>query len=337
MSLIKNYIIFTFEFVSYLLFKQPSVKGYQSMINLFCLTGGASNDFFSKVISMFNYKKNANVESNLFGVQRSGDLDEIVEDINENGFHISKYRLPDKIIQEIVRFSKENKAKIRLMDDEIKLGKSEKGLAYFDAENLQAIRYDYMESDLINNKIVQDLMGDEFFVEIANRYLNSNPIIDITALWWHTNYSKNPDDNAATMYHFDMDRIKWLKVFIYITDVGPDNGPHCYVKGTNRTGSIPQGLLKKGYQRLTDDEVCMCYNSKDILEFAAPRGTIIFEDTRGLHKGKHVLNNPRLIFQLEFTNSLFGSKIKDPILKSVSSNSLKSAFRKYNKLLNYYI
>ena len=36
---------------------------------------------------------------------------------------------------------------------------------------------------------------------------------------------------------------------------------------------------------------------------------MIVEDTRGLHKGKHVEKGDRLIFQLQFTSSLFGKAI----------------------------
>ena len=44
---------------------------------------------------------------------------------------------------------------------------------------------------------------------------------------------------------------------------------------------------------------------EDMVEIGGPRGTIFAEDTRGLHKGKHLLTGDRLLFQLEFSNSLF--------------------------------
>ena len=36
----------------------------------------------------------------------------------------------------------------------------------------------------------------------------------------------------------------------------------------------------------------------------------MFEDSRGLHKGKKVISNNRLMFQIEFTSSLFGNNYK---------------------------
>ena len=46
--------------------------------------------------------------------------------------------------------------------------------------------------------------------------------------------SKKADSEAAQMFHFDLDRIKWLKFFIYLTDVKINSGPHVYVSGTHK-------------------------------------------------------------------------------------------------------
>ena len=134
-----------------------------------------------------------------------------------------------------------------------------------------------------------------------------------------------------------MDRFKWLKVFIYITDVGPDNGPHSYVRGSHRTGAIPSDILRRGYVRLTDEEVSTVYPKDDILVFDAPRGTIIIEDTRGLHKGVHVREGARLILQLQFSNTLFGANYPAARINRIISPNMKrmikfapDIYRQYN-------
>ena len=120
-----------------------------------------------------------------------------------------------------------------------------------------------------------------------------------------------------------MDRFQWLKVFVYLTDVGPDNGPHAFVRGSHRTGAIPRHILDRGYVRLTDEEVARNYPAEDILSFTAPRGSIIVEDTRGLHKGVHVRDGARLILQLQFSNSLFGTNYTPARMRQVSSPRMK--------------
>jgi ectoine hydroxylase-related dioxygenase (phytanoyl-CoA dioxygenase family) len=196
-------------------------------------------------------------------------------------------------------------------------------MALFDAGNPLAVRYDYDPNRLLDNGDVQALLADASLLSLAQEYLGSAPIADVLSMWWHTNYHKQPDSMAAQFFHFDMDRIKWLKVFIYLTDVGPENGPHSFVSGSHRTGGIPTAVLRKGYARLTDEEVHDHYPAERCLQLCAPRGSIIVEDTRGLHKGQHVTGAPRLMLQLQFSNSIFGttyprariSQVRDPGLQ----------------------
>ena len=57
------------------------------------------------------------------------------------------------------------------------------------------------------------------------------------------------------------------------------------------------------------------YGENAIKSFTAPKGTVIFEDTRGFHKGSPLLSGHRLVLQLQFNFDEFGlivSKIKLP-------------------------
>jgi ectoine hydroxylase-related dioxygenase (phytanoyl-CoA dioxygenase family) len=184
---------------------------------------------------------------------------------------------------------------------------------------------------LIDDPLIQRLMADRSIIAVAQNYLQSRPIMDIVALWWNV-ASAQPDKVAAQYWHFDMDRIKWLKFFVYLTDVGPDNGPHSFVEGSHCTGGITPSLLEKGYARLTDEEVSRQYPVDKVVEFTAPRGTIIAEDTRGLHKGKHVLKGDRLMFQLQFSNSLFGGEYPKSTFSQVHDAQLRQMISAYPRL-----
>ena len=50
------------------------------------------------------------------------------------------------------------------------------------------------------------------------------------------------------------------------------------------------------------------YKKEEIVEIKGQRGTLIAVDTRGLHKGKPLKEKYRDIFQVEYSNSLFGRK-----------------------------
>jgi ectoine hydroxylase-related dioxygenase (phytanoyl-CoA dioxygenase family) len=131
-------------------------------------------------------------------------------------------------------------------------------------------------------------------------------VLDTVNMWWTTAFGTRPDSSAAQLWHFDMDRLRWIKFFVYLTDVTLESGPHCFVAGSHRTGGIPQDLRDLGYARITDDVVDRHYPREAIKEFVAPRGSILAEDTRGLHKGKPAIKGDRLMLEFEFSNSLFG-------------------------------
>jgi ectoine hydroxylase-related dioxygenase (phytanoyl-CoA dioxygenase family) len=190
--------------------------------------------------------------------------------------------------------------------------------------------------DLLANPEVQNLLADQSLATVAQDYLESRPSIDVLAMWWHTAFSDVPDSEAAQYFHFDMDRPKWLKCFIYLTDVTPESGPHVFVAGSHRTGGIPPEFLRRGYVRLMDDEVLAEYGARNIIEFSAPRGTIILEDTRGLHKGANVRRGDRLMLQIQFSNSLFGGSYPEARFKRELSEPLREAVARYPKLYSAY-
>jgi hypothetical protein len=205
-------------------------------------------------------------------------------------------------------------------------------MVLYDRNRPLGVRYDFREQDLIDHPDVQQLMSDLSLLAVAQEYLGSAPVLDIVAMWWHTAFSASADKAAAQLYHFDMDRVKWLKFFFYLTDVTPETGPHCFVAGSHRRGKTPRALLKKGYARLTDGEVRSFFNDADLIEFTGPKGTIIAEDTRGLHKGKHVTRGHRLMFELEFTNSLFGGALPEVRFGATPSQSLAALIERYPRV-----
>ncbi len=110
----------------------------------------------------------------------------------------------------------------------------------------------------------------------------------------------------AMLFHFDKDRIAWLKCFIYLDDVSADNGPHCYVPGSNKNRS--GALLHDG--RFSDEEIEQYYGHDSIKTITGEAGSIIFGDTHCIHKGNVVNTGKRRLLQLEYCNSLFGAKVE---------------------------
>ena len=168
-----------------------------------------------------------------------------------------------------------------------------------------AVRLDYEASELSKITEVQNLICNPKLYAIAKDYLGAEPVIDVLTAW-DSLPSEEPDSNAAQMYHFDLDRISWVKVFLYLSDVDENSGPHCFVQKSHR-GNLPEHLLNKGYSRHSDEVIQSSFAATDILEMVGKSGTLLLEDTSGLHKGKLVQKGHRRILQWQYSVSNFGA------------------------------
>ena len=79
---------------------------------------------------------------------------------------------------------------------------------------------------------------------------------------------------------------------------------------------------------VSDAEVEANFGIPNMLEICGKRGTILAVDTRGLHKGKDLTKGKRLLFQIEFANSMFG-QYYPPSVKPNLPPHLEQQFQKY--------
>jgi hypothetical protein len=301
----------------------------QSLISLFCATGGVSNDLISRGISFLRAPYRIEKPKGVLNIEDDAKRSEAIETLRDKGFYVFPTRLPDSICDELLKISL-----TELCTSHDDSGRSEVGL--FDRKSPASVKYAINAERLIKHPVVQKLVSDMSIIWLAQEYLQSKPILDHLVMWWITNVNKAPDSEAAQLYHFDMNKVKFLKFFLYVTDVGTDNGPHCFIQKSNRTGGIPASLLERGYARILDEEAEKCFPPEDFIEITGLRGTIFAEDTRGLHKGKKLEHGDRLVFELEFANSLFGSTGKSPVLSQVDTPELAEALARYPRLYSHF-
>lgn len=305
---------------------------YKSLISLFCRTGGRSSDRLSQLIALTHPPYALPDARGVAGDLDAGALKAVTNDLDVHGYHVFENRLPISLCDSLFKFASTNPCSVRPDGSPEPMT-----VESYDPGKLLGHRYYFSGHDIINNADVQNLMADHSLIAVAQSYLRSKPVLDVMGMWWHTAFGDEPDAEAAQFYHFDMDRIKWLKFFIYLTDVGPENGPHCFIEGSHRTGGIPSSLLDKGYSRLTDEEVSSNYSADRFVEFTAPRGTIIAEDTRGLHKGKHVRKGDRLMLQLQFSNSLFGGYYPPSHIERILDPELQVMVNRFPRIYSNYL
>jgi ectoine hydroxylase-related dioxygenase (phytanoyl-CoA dioxygenase family) len=319
--------IFIFEVLKYKFFKiKNSELSYQYMIKLFTIFDG----HIIKIISKFLSQKKVTFTNNYHNTSLfiNCDYNKINDDLLNCGYYIHKNKIDKKLIDAI------NSNLVTINGKYCSDSYSSNNYEEFDPDNPKGAKFIYETNALIKIAEIQNLLLDKQILTIAQNYLNALPIIDIVTAWW-SSPSKFADKNAAQFWHFDMDRPRWLKVFIFLTDCNISNGPHCFIEGSHKDNGIPNILRSKGYQRLSDEEISSFYSQKKVKTFVATKGSILFEDTRGLHKGIKLESGNRLILQFQYSTALFGSTIEK--IKLPRSNFLLDNFNKNKEIFqNFY-
>ena len=273
-------------------------SGHRSLRRLYSATHGAFNRNVSKWLAGGTRPAMGAPAPGLLGSgeEAKRTIEQALADLRRDGFHVFEQRMPPEQVEALVRFAR---------DAECRLVPAPPGgpaHARFDPETPKAPRYQLDERLVVANEAVQRFMVDETLADLAGRYLEAPPINDLTALWWSAPAGEASHSAAAQLFHFDMDRLRFIKFFVYLTDVGLHNGPHVVVRGSHVTR--PAAFYKD--RRFSDDEVHAAFAEGDVRELVGPAGTMLAVDTSALHKGQPLETGHRLLLQVEYTNCLFG-------------------------------
>jgi hypothetical protein len=251
--------------------------------------------------------------------QEPGSMERTLNQLNADGYAILDTKFDPEIVQELATYFAS--APCTLTSDQ-ELNMDPEDRVVVDFENPLAVKYSVDTNAVLMNATVRKMLLDRGLLQVAQEYLGSTPIVDIVTAWYSFP-SANPSHEAAQLFHFDLDRVRWLKVFLLLTDQTIETGAHVYIPGTQRDGGISSGLLAKGYARLEDPEVEAFYPKETWKSMVAPAGSILLEDTRGLHKGISLQRDHRLMLQFEYTQTLFGHV---PFLATVSLDDYQDEY-----------
>ncbi|MEO8414435.1 MAG: phytanoyl-CoA dioxygenase family protein [Ginsengibacter sp.] len=287
---------------------ETSHDSYMSLINLYCSTNGRLNEIAHQKIKKSNppHKIAEQLEGVPGNFNKHG-FKKINDELKKNGYVIFDKKLDKDILGRLYNYALQTGAKISYRHD---------GKILYDPFNPKSEIYRFDIADLVNNVDIQTLIMDPVLINVARDYLECEPIFDFPAMWWSTSFNKEASSEAAQLYHFDMDRIKWLKIFFYINDVTEENGPHCYIQGTHKPGKKPPEILQRGYARISDEDLKPYYQLDDFRVLCGDAGTIFAGDTKCWHKGTLLKSGDRLVLELEYTASLFGANRKKMIIEN---------------------
>jgi hypothetical protein len=305
---------------------------YHSLIHLYCRTNGRSNDFLHALARRRFPPAALPAARGVLGDLSPADVQRIVADIRENGFIRPAERLPADVCQRLSEFSLRTEA---VLTPARKEGPAR---AVYDPARPIAEGYRFDEGTVIEQSDIQTLMSDPSLLAVAQAYLGCLPVLSSVHMLWSTpaRLAENAREELAQMYHFDMDRLKWLKFFFYLTEVTSERGPHCFIAKSHRTGRQLPSLLARGYVRYPDKELEPYFPAADRIELTGPVGTLFAVDTRGYHKGITPRTGDRLMLQLEFCDTLFGAPYSRPPFPAMRIPELEARRRDFPRIYSRY-
>lgn len=153
---------------------------------------------------------------------------------------------------------------------------------------------------------LRDIVTAPHLIELANRddilalmesYLGCVPsIYSINAFW---TFPDNPNlIPGLQTYHRDFDDFRFCTLFVFLTDLKPDDGAHYFIRGTHRADLVERQLrqadpqadcaaaMEQLFAKVANvDERALAPFRAQIETVGGPAGAAVFEDTYGLHKG----------------------------------------------------
>jgi hypothetical protein len=177
----------------------------------------------------------------------------------------------------------------------------------FEGHNPESGRAFIDELFLLQNKIISQLLVDRSFLIIAERFLNSTPVLDyVVGMRSVPNIEESAErlhdkqSSDAMLFHFDKDRIGFIKCFIYLSDTDHTNGAHELIPRSQRLRLPRDG-------RYSDREVSQLQTERPH-QIVGAAGTIFFVNTHLLHRGTPVLRGTRSVLQFQYVNSMVGAR-----------------------------
>ncbi|OGG44342.1 hypothetical protein A2841_00955 [Candidatus Kaiserbacteria bacterium RIFCSPHIGHO2_01_FULL_48_10] len=143
---------------------------------------------------------------------------------------------------------------------------------------------------------------DERALSIIGTYLGMSPRFYEFTLTEIRAVPTRTEREGSMKWHRDPHDLRLCKMFLYLSDVAPENGPFTYLKYSNYKNKYhhlfpqvpPSGIYPPA------EEVEKRIDSNDVFQCVGKAGTVVFADTSGLHWGGYVKEKHRRMLTAGF-------------------------------------
>ena len=134
-------------------------------------------------------------------------------------------------------------------------------------------------------------------LDLANAYLGLWSKLEYVDLWYTKPADAGAERQSSQRWHRDFNDKHLLKVFVYLRDVDEEAGPFEYVPRSapgNELGGLWEWRpMSESYP--PQDELAERISGRPVQTFTGPKGTVIFCNTSGFHRGGFATGKPRIL------------------------------------------
>ena len=227
----------------------------------------------------------------------------VLADLNRNGIAISSV---EKLLGANSCFN-ELSASVDKLEDDL-------------ANHLNTERTSADDIDAVGRKtFIVELLGAYPALDLNNvysRFALQKPLLQIANTYfgmytrlryynvWHT-FATQAEARESQLWHRDREDYYILKIFVYLSNVDESAGPFTYAAGSHLKGKLrrePAHFLEGDIKRSNDSQMAEAVPPERWIKGVGPKGTIVFADTRGYHRGGLARERDRIMYTCMFTS-----------------------------------
>lgn len=278
------------------------------LVKLFCLSSGLIQETIHSFrhLSVADTLKSIKLQSEYIKLSAK-EFTSIMADLKNTGYATLPCLLDKNICHEILEYASSQQYSCLARSGSQSIRYEVKTLNDIIPNTLSA---SMTESCIYASQIIRDIIYDPVILGLVTFYLRTSICVRSVS-FWHSfeSIGQQPNAELAQLFHYDLDEFRWLKLFIFLTDVTDQNGPHVFIPGSHRPGFKNPSLLSRGYSRISDDDMNHYHPSNTWKYLICPAGTLVLADTRCWHKGTAIKTGVRTLLQPEYAPTRFSTKL----------------------------
>jgi hypothetical protein len=244
------------------------------------------------------YDVKANGEASIF---LDLDVDRAVDSLKREGL-FSDFFLPQTNLQEILRFANSTQY----------CGNCNPKFTFTISDREQA-ELNYASTLFTGHCVnpseqcgaIKKIEQDSKLWSIAALYLETDPILIGSRLWWNFATDRKIDESLSKpfRFHYDLEDYRFIKFMFYLVDVDLENAPHVCVKRSHNHKKLRHQFCL--ITEIEQEEIVQHYDDENVETICGKAGLGFVEDFHCFHKATVPESKNRLILEIKFAMNQF--------------------------------